>query len=123
LVLNEQGKVLAANHLIEALTGYVQWRAQDRVSFNDRAADQLLHDAIAAVDLAGGAVCSFPVRDAAKRATMVAHIVFVNLGTFEGSRRLFGSVELRTGELKALSVDPDVRFEEAEKLCWCDCGL
>jgi len=28
LVLNEQGKVLAANSLIEALTGYVQWRAQ-----------------------------------------------------------------------------------------------
>jgi hypothetical protein len=31
LVLNDQGKVLAANHLIEALTVYVQWRAQDRV--------------------------------------------------------------------------------------------
>jgi PAS domain-containing protein len=34
LVLNEQGKVLAVNSLIEALTGYVQWRAQDRVSLN-----------------------------------------------------------------------------------------
>jgi PAS domain-containing protein len=31
LVLNDQGKVLAANSLIEALTGYVQWRALDRV--------------------------------------------------------------------------------------------
>jgi hypothetical protein len=28
LILNERGKVLAANSLIEALTGYVQWRAQ-----------------------------------------------------------------------------------------------
>jgi hypothetical protein len=39
LVLNEQGKVLAANPLIEALTSYVHWRAQDRVSLKDRAAD------------------------------------------------------------------------------------
>jgi hypothetical protein len=30
LVLNEQGKVLAANHLIEALTSYIQWRPQER---------------------------------------------------------------------------------------------
>jgi PAS domain-containing protein len=54
LVLNEKGKVLAANALIEALIGYVQWRAQDRVSLKDRAADQLLRDAIAAIDVAGG---------------------------------------------------------------------
>jgi PAS domain-containing protein len=38
LVLNEQGKVLAANSLIEALTGHVQWRAFDRVSLKDKAA-------------------------------------------------------------------------------------
>jgi PAS domain-containing protein len=50
LVLNEQGKVLAANPLIEALTGYVNWRAHDRVSLKDRAADNLLRDAIAAID-------------------------------------------------------------------------
>jgi len=64
LVLNEQGKVLAANSLIEALSGYVQWRAQDRVLLKDRAADQLLRDAIAAIDMAGGpSGRSFPVRD------------------------------------------------------------
>jgi hypothetical protein len=54
LVVNEQCKVLAANHLIEALTGYVLWRAQDRVSLKDKAADQLLREAVAAIDLAGG---------------------------------------------------------------------
>jgi PAS domain-containing protein len=59
LVLNEQGKVLAANSLIEALTGYVRWRAQDRVSLKDRAADSLLRDAIVAINVAGGAVRSF----------------------------------------------------------------
>jgi hypothetical protein len=32
LVLNEQGKVLATNSLIEALSVYVQWRAFDRIS-------------------------------------------------------------------------------------------
>jgi len=56
LVLDERGKVLAANSLVEALTRYIQWRAQDRVALRDRAADQLLRDAIAAIDMAGGAV-------------------------------------------------------------------
>jgi len=80
LVLNEQGKVLAANSLIEALTSYVQWRAQDRVSLKDRAADNLLRDAIAAIDAAGGAgVRSFPVRDAGADAMMVAHVIPIRL--------------------------------------------
>ncbi|MGH6813091.1 MAG: helix-turn-helix transcriptional regulator [Methylocella sp.] len=80
LVFNEQGKVLAANPLIEALTGYVQWRAHDRVSLKDRAADNLLRDAMAAIDLAGGSsVRSFPVRDTANDAMMVAHVIPIRL--------------------------------------------
>ncbi len=79
LVLNEQGKVLAANTLIEALTGHVHWRAQDRVSLKDRAADQLLRDAIAAIDVAGGPVRSFPVRDTGAEAMMVAHVIRIRL--------------------------------------------
>jgi len=80
LVLDERGKVLAANHLIEELTTYVQWRAQDRVSLKDKAADQLLRDAITAIDVAGGAsVRSFPVRDTGADAMMVAHVVPIRL--------------------------------------------
>jgi DNA-binding CsgD family transcriptional regulator len=79
LVLNEQGKVLAANPLIETLTGYVHWRAHDRVSLKDGAADKLLRDAIAVVDVAGGAVRSFPVRDTGAEAMMVAHVVPIRL--------------------------------------------
>ncbi len=79
LVLNEQGKVLAANHLIEALTGYVHWRAQDRVSLKDRAADSLLRDAVAAIDVAGSSVRSFPVRDTGAEAMMVAHVIPIRL--------------------------------------------
>src|SRR5208283_2432908 len=79
LVLNEQGKVLAANSLIEALTGYVQWRAQDRVSLKDRAADHLLHDAIAAIEVAAGSVRSFPVRDTGAETMMVAHVIPIRL--------------------------------------------
>ncbi len=79
LVLNEQGKVLAANSLIEALGGYIQWRAYDRVSLKDKAADKLLRDAIAAIDVAVGAVRSFPVRDTGAEAMMVAHIVPIRL--------------------------------------------
>jgi hypothetical protein len=79
-VLDETGKILAANHLIEAMTDYVQWRAFDRVSLKDRAADNLLRDAIAAIDVAGGAsVRSLPVRDADTQAMMVAHVVPIRL--------------------------------------------
>ena len=78
LVLDDQGKVLAANHLIEALGGYVQWRALDRVSLKDRSADRLLRQAIA-TDLAGGAVRSFPVRDADALVAMIAHIIPIRL--------------------------------------------
>jgi PAS domain-containing protein len=74
LVLNEQGKVLAANQLIEALTGYVHWRSQDRVALKDGSADKLLGEAIATLDRENGqAVRSFPVRDA--KAAMVAHML------------------------------------------------
>ena len=80
LVLDEQGKVLAANHLIEAMGTHVQWRAHDRISLTDKAADQLLRDAVAAVDLAGGSsVRSFPVRDMGANAMMVAHVVPIRL--------------------------------------------
>jgi hypothetical protein len=49
LLFNETSKVLAANPLIEALTGFVRWRAFDRVSLNDKGADQLLGDAVATI--------------------------------------------------------------------------
>jgi hypothetical protein len=66
LVFDDRGKVLAANHLIEALTGYIRWRAQDRVALKEGGADKLLRKAIATIDLDGGAsVRSFPVRDVA----------------------------------------------------------
>jgi DNA-binding CsgD family transcriptional regulator len=80
LVLSEQSKVLAANHLIEAMTGYVEWRPHDRVSLSDRAADQLLRDAIATIGLtARSSVRSFPVRDMRAEVMMVAHVVPIRL--------------------------------------------
>jgi len=79
LVLDEKGKVLAANRLIEALTGHLHSRARDRVSLKDRAADSLLRDAVAAIDVAGGTVRSFPVRDAGAEAMMVVHVVPIRL--------------------------------------------
>lgn len=78
LVLDDQGKVLAANRLIELLTGYIQWRALDRISLNDTTADKLLRHAIAA-DLASGGVRSFPVRNSDALATMIAHVVPIRL--------------------------------------------
>jgi len=82
LVLDQSGKVLAANSLIESLGTHVQWRAFNRVSLNDKNADQLLHDAIAGIARSGGAdVRSFPVRDHNMEATMIAHVVPVCLSS------------------------------------------
>src|SRR5215469_6217618 len=75
LVLNETGKVLSANRQVEALTGFLRWRAFDKVSMKDKAADQLLRDAVARIDSDSRPdVCSFPVRDAEADTTMVAHV-------------------------------------------------
>jgi DNA-binding CsgD family transcriptional regulator len=78
LVLDEKGKVLVANQLIEASAGIFHWRAHDAIGLVDRVADKLLRDAIATIDLSGGGcVRSFPVRDAA--ATLVAHVIPIRL--------------------------------------------
>jgi DNA-binding CsgD family transcriptional regulator len=62
------------------MTGCVHWRAHDRVSLSDAAADQLLRDAVATIDLAGGlGVRSFPVRDMDADVMMVAHVVPIRL--------------------------------------------
>jgi DNA-binding CsgD family transcriptional regulator len=75
LVLDDRGKVLAANSLIDALTPYVRWRAFDRVSLLDKFASQLLRDALEAIMAPDGPVRSFPVRDGDSGAMMVAHLV------------------------------------------------
>lgn len=78
LVFDENGKVLAANHLIEALTGFIRWRAGDRVALKDPTADTLWCQAIATIQTDERA----PVRSFAGRAAntdadtpMVAHVI------------------------------------------------
>jgi DNA-binding CsgD family transcriptional regulator len=76
LVLDEQGKVLAANSLIEAMTGCVRWRARNRVSLIDSAADKLLRDAIGTFPHQEAMpIRSFPIRDDSANATKVIHLI------------------------------------------------
>ncbi|QIP07720.1 helix-turn-helix transcriptional regulator [Bradyrhizobium symbiodeficiens] len=74
LVFSREGKILAANSLIEGLSGFISWRAQDRIALKDARADALLRDAIATVDQDDApGVRSFPTRDISS--TMIAHVV------------------------------------------------
>lgn len=76
LVLDEAGKVLAANALIEGMANLVHWRSADRVTLKDRRADDMLADALARIALNdNGGVRSFPVRDPITDALMVGHVV------------------------------------------------
>lgn len=75
LVLDSAGKVLAANRLIEAQSGFIHWRAQDRLSLADSRADALLSDALKAMAEPAARVQSFPVRSALGEAALVAHVV------------------------------------------------
>jgi DNA-binding CsgD family transcriptional regulator len=78
LVLEETGKVVAANQLIEALAGHIHWRAADRVAFGDSRADTLLRDAIATINQNDPtSVRSFPVRGATT--LLVAHVLPIRL--------------------------------------------
>jgi DNA-binding CsgD family transcriptional regulator len=74
LVFADSGKVLAANQLIETLSGFILWRTKDRIALTDARADTLLRDAIATADRDDTpSVRSFPVRNA--DSAMIAHVV------------------------------------------------
>jgi DNA-binding CsgD family transcriptional regulator len=74
LVFADNGKTLAANQLIESLSGFITWRTKDQIALTDAGADALLRDAIATADQDDTpSVRSFPIRDA--KSVMIAHIV------------------------------------------------
>jgi DNA-binding CsgD family transcriptional regulator len=80
LVLNEHGKVLAANSLMEAMSGYVRWRAFDLVALKDRSADKLLRTAVMAIGRDETAkVSSFPVHGTDDGAMTIAHLIPIRL--------------------------------------------
>jgi hypothetical protein len=88
LVLDNKGKALAANDLVEKLTGFVDWRARDRVSLKDRAADRLFVEALSRIGLSSHpGVLSFPVRGTESNSVLIAHIVPVRLS----ARDIFAS--------------------------------
>jgi DNA-binding CsgD family transcriptional regulator len=76
LVFDGRGVVIAANSLIEPLTAHVRWRAGDRVSLKDLAADALFQQAVRTVRLeAAPPVRSFAVRDPDGAPSFVAHVI------------------------------------------------
>jgi DNA-binding CsgD family transcriptional regulator len=79
LVLDERGRVLAANSLIETKNGIIHWRAFNRVSLQDSRADQLLRDALAGLNAENWcSVRSFPVHDVGD-AKFIAHVIPIRL--------------------------------------------
>jgi DNA-binding CsgD family transcriptional regulator len=76
LTFDQQRKVLAANHLMEALADQIRWHARDRISFKDSTAQSLFEQATGALDVEGAApVLSFASRGIEGSALMVVHIV------------------------------------------------
>src|SRR5215469_13645250 len=95
LVLNETGKVLGANPLIEALTPFVRWRAFDRVSLKDKSADRLLNHAIASAESGSKlGVSSFPVHYDESQAAMVSHVIPIRLSARDIFLRCFAVLAL-----------------------------
>ena len=79
LVLDAQGKTLAANALMEPLTAVIEWRSHDRVALSDRLAQRLLAQALGAFGLGAVVGRSFPVRDREGLACRVAHVLPIRL--------------------------------------------
>ena len=76
LLLGRDGTVIEANSLIENLAEHVQWRAQSRIALTDGRANELLSNALAALDINSEfAVRSFPLRDGDDKAAMVVHLI------------------------------------------------
>ena len=79
-VLDDGGRVVAANPLLEAMTSSVHWRAFGYLALGDKTADRLLRDAVADAGSNGGAsVRSFPVRGADNEPSLVAHVIPIRL--------------------------------------------
>ena len=80
IVLEDGGRVLAANSLIEAATGLAHWRAGDRLTLKDADANAMLRDALARMS-AGEPTgsLSFPVRDLETESLSIGHVVPVRL--------------------------------------------
>jgi DNA-binding CsgD family transcriptional regulator len=78
LVFDGAGKVMAANPLIEALNGYLHWRARDRLALVDRSADALLQQAVA-TRASSGPTRSFALKGNDGQPPMIAHIIPVRL--------------------------------------------
>jgi DNA-binding CsgD family transcriptional regulator len=76
VVLDSLGRVIAANKPIEKLSACVVWRSDNRIAFIDRAANNLLINAVGAMKSPStSAVRSFPVRLPARCEAMVAHLI------------------------------------------------
>jgi DNA-binding CsgD family transcriptional regulator len=76
LVFNDAGKVIAANSLIEALSGLIHWRARDRMAFTNLAVDALFKQASEAIDHNGATTPrSFVVRNDQGVSSMVGHVI------------------------------------------------
>jgi DNA-binding CsgD family transcriptional regulator len=80
IVLDERGKALAANDLVKCVANFVSWLARDHVALTDKAADQMLRDALDAIEFSPTAgVRSFPVRAPGGDGTLVAHVIPIRL--------------------------------------------
>ena len=98
-ILDVEGRVLAANGLIEELTSHHVWLPRDRIALIEPAADKLLRNAIADLgNPAAASVRSFPSKGASDR-PVVMHLIPVT-GT---ARDLFG------GGLGVLAITPLTR--------------
>jgi DNA-binding CsgD family transcriptional regulator len=76
LVLGPNGRVLAANGLIDAMRTHVRWRAHNGFSLRDETADKLLADAIVSLhDDRSAAPRSFPARDPEAGTPMIVHLI------------------------------------------------
>ncbi|HEY8906940.1 MAG TPA: LuxR C-terminal-related transcriptional regulator, partial [Rhodoferax sp.] len=76
LVMDESGVVIEANALMAGVSEHVKWRAYNRISLTDEAANSLLLSSLPALKAPADAIVnSFAMRDKNGRAAMVAHIV------------------------------------------------
>lgn len=76
LLLDESGRVVEVNALMEALPEQVGLGANDRLQLADRQAQACLTEALPTLTATAGATpCTVPLRDTVGRATMVLHLM------------------------------------------------
>lgn len=83
ILLNAGGMALETSNLTDDISEYLVWGAENRLSFTDTHASGLLQSSMESLGADISSVGSFPVRNKANKAVLVAHLIPITQSAYD----------------------------------------